>query len=377
VRFSDSLLLLNDAAGENGQGGGISVLADSRLALLRTALASNRADFAGGAVAASGADLSLVSSAFLRNEVPSGPAATSRGAAVFSRVSMPADPVRGRGVTGEIRSSTFLEQVGLPWFEIDDEGGVVNALRYQGNVVADGTLGSLVYASAPFHREGLTLEQVNGLVVQRPQGPSTDKSTLANVRAQPPRRMASLLALPRAGFPGVDVPPQIAFAWAGGSARLDGQPFAERAGLIEHAAPGTAVLTVDGVPLASAAVGAEQCSSGPVLCLRGRFRAELRWSAGGESGAALATPSGSAAGSFAVPGASRPIKVQVLDNCARNGHFWIAIDGPAAPALRLSVLDTWSGQTREFASVAGGALGAIRDRVTFTACGLAAPPVAP
>jgi hypothetical protein len=35
------------------------VLADSRLALLRTALASNRADSAGGAVAASGADLSL------------------------------------------------------------------------------------------------------------------------------------------------------------------------------------------------------------------------------------------------------------------------------------------------------------------------------
>ncbi len=380
VRLTDSLVALSDAAGENGQGGGVGVLGDSRLALLRAALAGNSAGFAGGAVAAFGADLSLVSSAFLHNEVSPGQSeqpAASRGAAVFSRVSMAGDPILGRGVTGEVRASAFLEQIGLPWFEVDDDGSVVNALRYEGNAVADGTLGSRIYASAPFHREGLTVEQVNALVVHRSHGPSTDKSTLANVRVPASSRMASLLALPRAGFPGIDVPPQVAYAWAGGSARLDGQSLAGRAGLTEHA-PGGATLAVDGVALASAAIGAEECTSGPVLCLRGgRFRAELRWqSPDGESGAGSAVASGFAAGTFAAPTAGGPVGVQVLDSCARNGHFWIVIDGRSARAVRLSVLDTWSGQAREFASPGAAGLGAVRDRATFSACGLAAPPSA-
>ena len=379
LKLIDNLLVLNDAAGENGQGGGIGLLPDSRLSLQGTTVASNSAAFAGGGVAGVGSDLSIVSSAFLRNEVSPGefePASTSRGAAIFTRVATGAGGAFP--VTGEVRGSTFLEQIGLSWFEIDDEGGVVNDLRYQGNVVADGTLGSLIYANAPFHREGLSVEQVNGLVISRPQGPATDKSTVPNTRAQT-RAFGAMVALPRAGTPGLDLPPQIAFAWAGGSAQLDGQALGARAGLVEHAAPGASVLRVDGAASASAAVGSDQCTSGPVLCLRGgRFRAELRWrSAEGESGAGLATPSGIAGGSFAVPTANRPVTVQVLDNCARNGHFWITLAGPAARAVRASVLDTWSGQTREYASAGANVLGSITDRASFSACGLAAPPSAP
>jgi hypothetical protein len=378
IAVTDSMFLGSDALGTDGVGGGLYASPGSSLALARVTFAGNGADDGGGALAVIGSRLDVSASAFLGN-VLRGPQAQvlakSHGAAIFSRVpTLAANPV-----TGTVRGSTFLDQVGLPWFEFDAESPPINDLRYDGNHVSDGTFGSRVYASAPFHREGLSVEQLNALVVVRTGAPPTDKSSVDNTRALPPLRTGALMALPRAGMPGVDVAPQLAFAWSGGSATLGGQPLLARQGLAAAPAAGPATLVVDGVPVASAQVDGENCTSGPVLCLAGdRFRVDLRWrTPDGLSGAGIARALAPRRGAFSIAGVADAVDVQLIDRCATARRFWLVVRGPLARLVELTVLDTWSGETRELASPGSNVLGLVRDRQTFDACGLSTPPEAP
>ncbi len=381
LRLDDSMVLAGSATGDGGQGGAIVALPGAVIGMARSTLAGNRAAYAGGAIAAAGAEFAVSDSWFLANVVAQGAFSAltaSRGAAIFSR------PAPGGSapspVTGAVSNSTFLEQEGLPLFDIDQDGPPVNDLHYDGNVIANGSFGARVYALAPARREGLSVEQLNELVVFRGGAPATDKARSPNTRAAFASRAGALLAVASAGAPGADVGPQLAFAWAGGSATLDGVHVQDRTGLLPRAGSGASVLTIDGTDLAVAPGETERCTSGPVLCFAGgRFRVTLRWqTTDGTTGAGTASNAGPALGKFSLGApATGQVTAQLLDSCARNGHFWIYLDGSASAALRATVFDTWSGQSRDYTRPAGAAAWLVRDRASFTACGLPRPPSPP
>jgi hypothetical protein len=201
-----------------------------------------------------------------------------------------------------------------------------------------GTLGSLVYASAPFHREGLTVEQVNGLVVQRPQARRPTRARLPT--CAPSRRggWRPLLALRARAFRESMCHPRSPSPGRAGARGSMASP-SPRAPDWSSTQPRTAVREPSTACPCERRGRRRTVARRPGALPARRFRAELRWSAGGESGAALATAVGHRRRSFAVPGASRPIKVQVLDSCARNGTSGFRSTARRR-RLRLSVLDT-------------------------------------
>ena len=379
VHLADSLVARSDARGTQGNGGGLLLTTESLLAIERSTLAGNVAELSGGAISVSGSELQIAGATFLANEVSPGtgePIAESRGAAIYSMFRD--DAQRPRSLTGVVSDSLFLGQIGLPAMDIDKDGTPYNDLRWNGNRFSDSAWGDKIYIVAPFHRQGLSASQLNNLVVTRKGAPSTDKSTVANVRLLGTQRAATLLALPAAGSPGAGVPPQLAWAWTGGSAQLGGQNLADRAGLVERPTAGPIELVVDGTLHAAAEIEAESCSGGPVLCLRAdRFRVELRWeTAAGEAGAGQAKVLTADRGSFGFTDpAIGDVTVRVIDSCAASGRFWVNANGNSGGRrVRFTVTDTWSGKAREYETAFGASFAPVRDRTTFNVCGLTAPP---
>jgi len=107
------------------------------------------------------------------------------------------------------------------------------------------------------------------------------------------------------------------------------------------------------------------------LCLnRGRFRAEVRWDAGGSSGSGTVVP-GAAADSglfwFFAPD-NWEVMVKVLDGCVLNDHYWVFAAATTNVHYVLTVTDTLSGKVARYENPAGHPSAATTDTNAFATC---------
>jgi hypothetical protein len=189
-----------------------------------------------------------------------------------------------------VADSTFSENVGLAVYEDDrsDEFGVVNAVRYRANRVHGTTFGNRVFrnkVSSPF---GMSVTELNQLVVDRGNGNTTTKAPAGdNVFLSAPPVVGAALTAPSriipataAGDPWVATRSYLGVAWGGGSATLDGQGVTGHWGLLA-ASLGPHTLEVDGEEfVATTQVGAlpsAQLTASPAQVPAGGS-SSLQWS---------------------------------------------------------------------------------------------------
>jgi len=114
-----------------------------------------------------------------------------------------------------------------------------------------------------------------------------------------------------------------------------------------------------------------------------RFRVKVDWTDfDGNTGPGMVTDGQrfSDGGWFSFVGSSAPLNpngfdayVQLFDECANNGHFWIFLNGATAAGttdieVTLTVTDTETNQTRDYGNPLGTPFEAITDTSAFATC---------
>ena len=360
LTLDGGLFLDSDARGPDAGGGALLVRRESLVRVDGTTFARNSADRNGGALVLSGSTIQIAGAQFLGNEVSPGvaePARESRGAALQSRPQIAGDNGPDRPIDGTVAGSLFSDSAGLDLFDLEPAGGPANDLRYDGNRFFPRTFGSLVYANTLSERDGADVFRLNSLVIFRPGLPAFPKSVVPNTRLTSAPAAGALLAVPPAGAgaPGGVFPAALAYAWSGRAATLDGQPLAARAGLVPGAAFGEHRLVADGVQVASARVAPASCTAGPLLCLGDdRFRLEVQWKSGGQSGAGQAVALTRDTGTFwFFDPANLELVVKVIDGRALNGRFWVFFGALTDREYTLKVTDTRTGRVKTYRNPAG------------------------
>ncbi len=272
VTMSDLLVLRSDAFGSSSTGGAGRITSDSLIDLTRSTVALDTAVFIAAGLYLEGSQATIADSQFFRNDISPGIAegeASSNGAAMFTG---PVSNLLGTGqavdMTGEVSTSVFSENVGIPVFDGDNGNGPINDLRYNSNAFYNTTFGDHVYSNSLACC--LNTAALNALVVNRPGAPDTDKSQIANTALGAPATLGALSIVPGAILPtvasGDGEPTTEAFAiftWSGGSGTFDGASVSGNHGLIE-VGTGIHTLSVAGGSLEltdSAANGASPLGS--------------------------------------------------------------------------------------------------------------------
>lgn len=371
----DSLVLRSDALGDGAGGGALAVGQESRVVIAGTTFARNTATNAGGALRLGGSEIEISGSNFFQNEISPGVAENdlqSLGAAIFALplFASPAFPNRpARNITGTVAGSVFSGNVGMTIRDVDTDEGPINDLRYDGNRFFATTFGDRVYAHNLNARAGISPAGLNGLVVNRGNGTSTDKSQAANTRATSAITAGGLLAVPpslptpvaAAGAPDAF----LAFAWSGGSATLGGQPLADRVGLDPVAAAGGFSLRVDGATVANAALDPPTCTTGPLLCLADdRFRVVVTFQQGNLGGVGTALPLTGDSGLYFFDQDQVEAVLRILDGRPVNGRFWVGLGTLSSAATTAAVLDSVRATFKSYVSPAGQRL-RVLDTGTF------------
>jgi hypothetical protein len=379
-------LVLSSNAGANGTGGGVFINGESTANVSGTIFAGNTAAAAGGAFAAGDSDVQIGGSEFIANQVGAGaatPASLSRGAALYFFPLPGGQPHVGAGdASGLVTQTIFSGNLGLPVWDVDGGGASpVNTVQYSGNAFFNTTDGADVYVDTladPSHG-GLSVAALNALTVTR-SASVTIKSPVANLALSGAPVTASLVEVPPAGSPGARSAPALAYAWSGDAATLNGQPLLQHGGVVENPAPGTYTLAIDGVPRATAAIAAPQCTSDPVLCLAGdRFHAEVYWQlADGERGSGHPVALTGDTGYFwFFDPTSVELMVKVIDGRTVNDRFWVFYGALSNVSYSLVVTDTVTGAVSAYVNPQG-TLASVADTSAFLGTGNAppAPPVA-
>jgi hypothetical protein len=146
-------------------------------------------------------------------------------------------------------------------------------------------------------------------------------------------------------------------------------PVRDPEAFVECGARGSSTLRIDELlasdPLletwAAAAPGG--CGSSTGLCLgNGRFRVEASWRQGAAGGPADSVPLTSDTGYFWFFDRDNvELVVKVLDACGVNGRFWVFGGGLTDVGVNLSVIDTWTGERRQYATASGQPFAPILD----------------
>lgn len=359
----DSLILRSDAPADGGNGGGMAVFDESRLVVSGTTFARNTAE-QGGGLFLSGSHVDLATSTFVDNEVTPGVSETvsqSRGAAFYAAPkAAQANPERAADATGVVRECLFTSNVGLPVREIDRSEPPFNRVRYDGNRFYSTTFGDKVYVNNQVSFGGSSVQELNGIVLQRSDGTTTDKSQVANSRLFVAPTEGMLLAVPPSltSFEGSlpEAVSTLAYARSGAAATLDGTPVAGSSGLMETAAAGEHRLRSGGTQLGAVDVPAPVCTTGPVLCLNDdRFWLEVGWrNFRGRTGAGQAVPLTADTGYFwFFDPANVELVTKVLDARAGTGHFWLFYGALSNVEYHLIGLDTVTGRLRTYDNPAG------------------------
>lgn len=305
LTLDNSLLIDSDARGRStgGSGGALLLRRESVARITNTTFARNSAETSGGALFVSGSTLDVAAAQFLGN------VAGERGAAVLTRPQVANETGPGRAVDGTVADSLFSDSAGFAVFDLEVAGGPINDVRYDGNR----------FTSAP----------AAGVLFAIPPAP--------------------------AGAPGAALAPTLAYAWSGRSATLDGQPLATRTGLVPNAGFGEHRLLVDGAQVGGARLVPASCTNGALLCLADdRFRLDVQWKSGGESGAGQALALTRDTGAFwFFDQENLELVVKVVDGRALNGRFWVFFGALTDREYTLKVTDTRTGRVKTYRNPPG------------------------
>ncbi|HVR96658.1 MAG TPA: right-handed parallel beta-helix repeat-containing protein [Thermoanaerobaculia bacterium] len=263
LTLEDSMVLRSDAFGDPSGGGGLAISRDSDVRVSRATFAYNTARERGGAIDLGGSAAQISASRFFGNEVSPGISEAinqSLGAAIYAIPFLSnQDRSRARPVSGVVSGSLFVDNGGLPLFDVEPESGPANDVRYDGNDIQPSRFGDKVYINslADPGRGGSNVAQLNDLVVNRGSRGTFRKSQAANRSLSSAPSTGSLVAAPTILPAGATTAPAnafLAYAWSGRSATLEGQPLTAKSGVIEVANPGTYRLAVDGTVVATVTV---------------------------------------------------------------------------------------------------------------------------
>ena len=240
---------------------------------------------------------------------------------------------------------------------------------------------------------GLTVTELNNLVINRSDGSSTDKSQVPNVFLASAPRDGQVVAAPatlasaatagaasrvpaKAGGDATPTGGFLGFAWSGPSANLAGQNLAATAGLLAIDDPGVYSLRVAGTTVDSVAVDSRPCSRDQILCLnQERFLVEVDWrdplGVLGRGTAAFAERDSGLAFFFSEN--NLEMLVKVLDGCGITDHFWVFAAATTDVEYTLRVTDTATGVSKSYFNPLGTASPAITDTSALPVCDAAAP----
>ena len=373
--MEDSMVLDSDARGTNAAGGGVALRQESNVRILRTTFANDTAQKWGGALFLSGSTVLVDACRFYGNDVVPGVfegLSESRGAAIYSIPLL--DPARPRNVGGEVSSSVFSGNLGLPVWDVDPQSGPINDLHYDGNRFDSNVLGNLVYVDTLASPGGASAVDLNFLTVYRGGRPATRKSSVPNAQVFNLSE-GDLRIVPSPNSVGANPPAptasDLAYAWTGSSAAIATIGLAQKTGILEVPV-GDYALRVDQT-LAATAKAVGSCTAGPYLCLAGdRFRAEVTWKANGAAAPAQAVSLSGDTGYFwFVDPANVELVVKVLDGRGINGSFWVFYGGLTNLAYTLTITDTVTGAVKVYTNPAGRFASA-GDTSAFPAAGAAA-----
>lgn len=259
--LSGSQVLLSDAGGDKGLGGGLMSFGYDALHILDSTFADNTAGDRGAAIKTRGGVLEIEDSRFLRNVVTPGedePIQRSPGAALDLS---PLDDIEG--ASGFVRDSFFEDNDGLAIVEVENGDGSppFNTVVYEGNRFSESTYDDLVFKNQAVGFGGLSASEINSLVISRSGAPNTNKSPAGgNSFSAGGFELGHLIAAPPAVLDkaavgdGPPVPARLTFVWTGPDAALDGAMLDETLGVVETLEIGEKVLTVDGAEVDRATI---------------------------------------------------------------------------------------------------------------------------
>ncbi len=351
LAIEDSLFLECDAMGQGSAGGGLAMFNDSIVNLQRTTFADNSSERFGGAVHVSDSRFDVTASEFFGNEISPGESEIvnqSRGAAIFS---IPTQ----RDVTGSISNSLFSNNIGLPVFEVDNDNGPVNALRYNNNRFFNNTFGSKVFTNILVDRAGSTVAQLNGMVVNRAGAGNSDKSTSNNTALGSAPAEGTVHAVPSTVHTGDSAkatnPSFLASAWARGTARLDGVTLNGFSDLRSTTATGNHALQIGSSTVDNLNLSASSCTTGALLCLNGeRFRGDIAWQDfSRRSGLGNAEQLTNDTGYFwFFRDTNVEVVTKALNGTNNNGHYWLFAGALSNVEYKLTVLDEVTGRVQDY-----------------------------
>jgi hypothetical protein len=251
--MQNSMIIDSDASGNGlGAGGGLAVIDNSLANISNSIFARNTATLSGGGIFVQGATINIQGSTFLKNEVSPGineNVNSSCGAALFSAPGNFYGQVLN--VDGEVKSSNFVEDVGLSIVDDDYAAGPINSVVYNQNQFYEPTYGDKVYRN-PL-ASVLNSAGLNNLVVNRNGGlPSTAKAPQSNNHASSSEPIIAeivsnpIMVLPTNawGDPPTPTTAYLAYVWNGSSANLNGVPLATQSGAQSTTSYGSYTISV-------------------------------------------------------------------------------------------------------------------------------------
>lgn len=237
-------LTMNDSIVENcesnNSGAGIQLIEGSAGNITRTTIARCTSGEQGTALTLFGSSLNLIDSAVINNRING----TGRGAGITSAPTPAFGGVPDFEITGVIQNCLFLNNSGQTTiYDGDRSSAPFNRLLYNGNKVFPAT--TAFYSDMAGSK---TLAQLNSLVISRPDGSQTTKSTSPNSDGTSAMPTGAVLmvppTIPLAGAPGetLPLPAYVAYA-ANPSATLDGVVQTNDAGIVPAYQDGVHSLT--------------------------------------------------------------------------------------------------------------------------------------
>jgi len=256
VSVRDSIISNSDAIGSTASGGGgVAIIHRSLANIQTTTIIGNSAGKYGGGLFVQGADIHLMDSQLLFNEISPGvseSADASYGAAIFSAP----DTSNIINVTGSVDNCLISGNIGLPIFEGDGTNGPINDLRYNNNQIYSTHFSDDVYSLVGVSGLWrLNVSQLNDAVVYRSNGTVTDKVQIPNIELTAVPTLGALLAVPSQVLPSGAIgdasspnSAYLVYAWSGpNGTQLDGSPLTVSSGSIATTNTGTHSLQVGGL----------------------------------------------------------------------------------------------------------------------------------
>ncbi|MEM4655220.1 MAG: hypothetical protein QXL34_07030 [Thermosphaera sp.] len=199
-------------------GGAVSLIQDTKAYLLKNIFLHNFAQKYGGALYASGVEITISDSKFVANEIGTigNNANESYGAALFISPMIE----RQLSVQGVVQSNVFSENIGLPIYDRDTNSTPINNVKYDNNQFFTSYFYGQVYTNSNAGYCCKTVDQLNTLTISR-NGSSTKKCTQNNLALNSPAILAVIYSSPSTILPtgAIDeqgpIPIYIAYGWSG------------------------------------------------------------------------------------------------------------------------------------------------------------------